>query len=314
MRKILKFECSSVNDADSTTDWIDASRSASSALAQRAGRARRSTRPAGIRDPTGFSIAPQSGTEQSTFPPGVTLDRPISADDAAAIAVWRNPQLQADLAALGIARADVIDAGLLRNPRLDMLFPIGAKPFEMLLTLPTEMIWQRPRRVTASEEAYDQLAQSLVQNGLNVARDARLAHADLVLAMTREKAAERVLELRKRIVELTNARLRVGDISELDAMAARNEQALADEQLVRARHDTAVAHERLRNVTGLALDRDAFSVAAGPIDLTPPPQPTDLVGRLSRHGLTCAQRNSRSQRLQRRADGSARDSWCSRGN
>ena len=59
-----------------------------------------------IRDRTGFAVAPDSGTEKAgSFPPGITLERPLSSDDVAAIAVLRNTQLQVDLAALGIARA-----------------------------------------------------------------------------------------------------------------------------------------------------------------------------------------------------------------
>jgi len=235
---------------------------------------------AGVRDRTGLPVAPRSASEKDApLPPGIALDRPLSADEVAAIALWKNPQLQADLASLGLARADVIDAGLIRNPRLDTLFPVGAKPFELVLNFPVEMLWQRPRRVAAAQATYDQLAQSLVQNGLNVVRDARLAHAGQILAMTREKAADRALELRKRIAELTNVRLRAGDISELDAMAARSEQAATDEQLTRARHDTAVAMERLRIAAGLALDRTSLVVAAAPVDLASPPAPAELVAK-----------------------------------
>lgn len=233
-----------------------------------------------IRDRTGFATAPESGpTEALTLPPGITLDRPLSADDVAAVAVWRNTQLRADLSTLGIARADVIDAGLLRNPRLDLLFPVGAKPFELVMTMPSELLWQRPRRVEATQAAYDQLAQSLIQNGLNVVRDARLAHAEQVLAIARQQAAERVLELRRKIVQLTGVRLRTGDISELEIMAAKNEAATADEQLTRTRHDLSIAMERLRIVTGFSLERTPFEIAGAPVDLTPPPSAEDLVAK-----------------------------------
>ncbi len=101
--------------------------------------------------------------EQPQFPPGIRRDQPFSGDDAAAIALWNNTQLQADLAALGLARGDLIDAGLLRNPRLDMLFPVGLKPFELIFNLPVDAFWSRPRRIEASQAAYDQLAESLIK-------------------------------------------------------------------------------------------------------------------------------------------------------
>lgn len=99
----------------------------------------------GIARRTGLPAPPEPTSQESpALPPGISLDRPLTADDAAAIALWRNPQLHVDLAALGLARADVIDAGLLRNPRLDMLFPVGLKPFELLFNFPADAIWARP--------------------------------------------------------------------------------------------------------------------------------------------------------------------------
>lgn len=233
---------------------------------------------AGIADRTRLLAAPDGSNKgQTRLPPGISIDRPISSDDAAALALWNNTQLQADLAALGLAQGDLIDAGLLRNPRLDLLFPVGFKPFELLLFAPVDSVWARPRRVEASQAAYDQLAQSLIQNGLNTVRDARLAHADLLLAVTREQAGEHIATLRDRIVEITNARLRAGDISELEAMAARTEAATAGEQLVRLKHDTAVASERLRIALGFSIDRSGIGVSPDTVITTPPPDASDLL-------------------------------------
>ena len=85
----------------------------------------------GILGRTGSAVHPDTPeARSSSLPPGVNLDQPLSPDDAVGIAIWNNPQLRADLATLGLAEADLVDAGLLRNPRLDMLMPVGAKPPE----------------------------------------------------------------------------------------------------------------------------------------------------------------------------------------
>lgn len=234
----------------------------------------------GIRSRTGFALPVETGPQgQTNLPPGIGLDRPLSSDDASAVALWNNAQFQADLATIGIARGDLIDAGLLRNPRLDILFPVGAKPFELVANFPIEVFWQRPRRVAASEKAYEQLGQSLIQNGLNVVRDARLSHADFLLAQSRQQVAAKSADLRKRIAELTNARLRAGDISELEAMAARTDEGTAREQLVRFEHDTRLAEERFRIAVGLALDRTPIQVAAPTPELTAPPPVEELLGK-----------------------------------
>ncbi len=230
--------------------------------------------PSAIRNQTGFSLPPDSA---STLPPGVDLSKPLTSDDAAAIALWKNPQLQVDLAALGLARGDLIDAGLLRNPRVDLIIPAGLKPFELLLNFPVEVFLSRPFRVAASQAAYDQLAQNLVQNGLNTLRDARFAHADLVLAKEREIAGIAASELRKRIAQLTSRRLQAGDISELDEVAARSEEATAGELLVRLQHDTVIAAERLRILLGLSLDHPKIDVVTAPVAFASPPLPADLL-------------------------------------
>src|SRR5262245_35375960 len=65
----------------------------------------------GIANRTGLPAIPEAPAKgQVRFPPGINLDRPLSADDAAAIALWNNRQLHVDLAALGLAQGDWIEA------------------------------------------------------------------------------------------------------------------------------------------------------------------------------------------------------------
>jgi len=243
--------------------WIAAAMMLSSCAGPRA--ATHKTTAEGILSRTGRSVQPDAAATRSTLPPGVDLGQPLSPDDAVGIAIWNNPQLRADLATIGLAEADLIDAGLLRNPRLDMLMPVGAKPFELLLNFPIEVVWQRPRRIAASQQALDQLAQSLIQNGLNTARDARWAHADVVQAMERTAVAKQSAELRERVSQLTEVRLRAGDIGELETIAAKTEAASAAEQFVRFEHDVQLATERLRATLGFSAERPSLRV-----DLLPP--------------------------------------------
>ena len=156
------------------------------------------------------------------------MDRPLSSEDAVGIAIWNNAQLRADLASVGIAEGDLIDAGLMRNPRLDMLIPVGAKPFELLLNFPIETFVQRPRRIAVAQQALDQLTQSLIQNGLNTGARCTLGargHCS-VDGPGRNRAAIGCIRV-ERVRTITEARLRAGDISELDTIAARTEFGVA---------------------------------------------------------------------------------------
>jgi len=201
----------------------------------------------------------------------VPLDQPLSADDAVVVSLQSNAQLKADLAALGIAEADLLEAGLYRNPKLDMLVPIGAKPFELLISMPLEIFWQRSRRIIASQADLDRLAQSLIQNGLNVARDARLAHSDLLQAEGRAKLAQESLTLRLRIQQLTEARLRSGDISELETIPARADAAAAKELAAQTEAEVITAKEKLRFILGHSITRSNLQVKSDPVESSAPP-------------------------------------------
>lgn len=150
------------------------------------------------------------------MPAGVLLQDGVSENEAIASALWNRAAFQADIAALGFSRADVVEAGLLRNPILSLHFPLGPKQFEATFNWPIEAIWQRPRRIAAAQLDAAKVGESLVENGLNVVREVRLAHADAVRAQERLALARDQLMIRRQILTITDARLRAGDISEIE--------------------------------------------------------------------------------------------------
>ncbi|MDX2033573.1 MAG: TolC family protein [Blastocatellia bacterium] len=198
---------------------------------------------------------------EAKIPEGVSLVDGLSEDEAVAIALWNNPALQADLSALGLAKADLVAAGLLHNPILQALLPTGYSQFEMLLNLPAEVFWQRKRRVAAAQVEYDRIAKSLEQNGLNLARDVRVAYANLQLAHRRVELAEEGMGLRQQIHRITQARLRLGDISEIDANAVQLELTGATEQATRFSREVVLARDRLMILMGSTEPSIAAGVA-----------------------------------------------------
>ena len=72
----------------------------------------------------------------------------LTRDDAARIAVLTNPALQAELHGLGLAAAELRQAGLPRNPTLDasVMFPIYAADTAAGLAGWLSDLWQLPRR------------------------------------------------------------------------------------------------------------------------------------------------------------------------
>ncbi len=218
-----------------------------------------------LRERTGHSLSEAS--KKPPLPPGVSLDRKLSPGDCVAIALWNNAQLEADLAALNVADADLTDARRIRDPILQMVFPAGPKRFELLFVQPIELLWQRPRRIRAATLNMDQLAQSLVQNGLNLARDVKVAYADLLLAEQRTGISAASAELRRRIVELSRRRLAAGDINSADVKLLEIDAETASVQAAVFQAGRKTAEERLRMLMGL---RGSIL----PLSLEPPPLPS----------------------------------------
>src|SRR6202007_3196089 len=98
---------------------------------------------------------------------------------------WNKSTFLETLAELGFARSALVQAGLLSNPVFSILFPLGPKQLEFALKLPLEAVWLRPKRVAAAQFDAEQVAERLVQSGLDVVRDAKLKWAELRLARER---------------------------------------------------------------------------------------------------------------------------------
>jgi cobalt-zinc-cadmium efflux system outer membrane protein len=213
---------------------------------------------------TGHPLRTDAKAVGTEAPAGIVLEDGLTPDEAVALALWNNAAFQADLAELGIARADLRDAGLLRNPLLTLLFPLGPKQFEATMNLPIDLIWQRPKRVAAAKLNVERVASNLVDHGLNLVRNVLAAHADLDRALTRSKILQENALVLGEIAELTAARERAGDISGLEEAAVRLQAARAAEDAVAAVRDAELTEENLRGLLGLGLERHAIHLAAGP--------------------------------------------------
>lgn len=213
---------------------------------------------------SGIKLRPEDSPKNNTIPEDVDVSDGLSEDEAVAIALWNNAQFQSDLTALGFARADLIEAAMLRNPVFSLLFPVGPKQMEYTLSLPAEFLWQRPYRVAVAKIDAEKIAESLVQNSLELVRTVRISCANLTLAQQKAVIAAEEASLQEEIVHIASARLRVGDISELEDIAFRSKAAETQDKSIRYAHD--VERERIRLVSLLG-----FSLSASELELQFPP-------------------------------------------
>lgn len=203
-----------------------------------------------LRERTGYSVADGS----RDLPPAVDLEDGVSEDEAVAIALWRNAAFEEVLTELGFRRADLAQAGLLPNPVLSLLFPLGPKQLEFAVKMPLEALWLRPSRVAIAEADAERAAALLVESGLDLVRDVRQAFSEWEYASQRVELTARSSEIRERLDELARARLRNGDASEGETAASSVDWISARSEASRACITRDLARDRLRLLIGFARD------------------------------------------------------------
>lgn len=223
-------------------------------------------------------IAKESCPGAVLLPPIVTLDDGLSEDEAVAVALWNNREFLATLANLGIARGDLVQAGLLTNPQLNTFFPpIGTKQLEWTFYVPLEAILLRNRRIEIAERDFQRVCQELVQNGLNVARDARVAFADFRFATDRYALAREEVSVRSGLAKLAQKRLEAGDIGELEAINTRLDANRSRAEAAGLAQAVKAAEARLKLAIGIA-SLDASLIPIGPdVSKVPPLDVNQLV-------------------------------------
>jgi len=184
-------------------------------------------------------------------PEGVNLEDGLDEAEAVATGLANNSLFQSLLAQLGMAGGDAVQASLIANPQVQMYFPSGPKEGQYSIYAPIESYFLRPTRVKVANREYRRIGDQLVQNGLNVARDIRLAYIDLALVNDQSRLANEAVEIRKGIADLTRDRFKDGDISELETIASKvdalNAKAIDGVQ----RQNVLISEARLASLIGI---------------------------------------------------------------
>lgn len=224
---------------------------------------------------TGYDLPPCGAAPPYAWPAEVNPADGLTEDEAARLALWGNPRFQELLGQLGITWADLVQAGQLTNPQLWMVFPVGVKQLEFAITAPLEALIQRPRRVAMAQIESRRVAQQLAQEALNTILAARQAHADVLWAQERSGAVRQIVARRGEIVRHAEARLRAGDVSQLDVATATVFNARGAADLRRAEQECELAWQRLAILLGLSWS-DCLRVVGEPVPALATGAPLDV--------------------------------------
>ncbi|MFC5479663.1 TolC family protein [Massilia suwonensis] len=203
-----------------------------------------------------------------TDPAGEELARlahsPLSADDAVRIALLNNRGLRASLAALGVAEAELVQAGRMRNPSVGFSRLSGGGETEIERSVMFDLVGllSIPIRRDIEARRFEGAKLAAATSAVRLAADTRKAWFNAVAAAQSASYAEQVREAAQASAELAARMAKVGNLSALDQAREQAFSAEALTQLARARHNATAARERLIRLMGLWGSQTAFQLPA----------------------------------------------------
>jgi cobalt-zinc-cadmium efflux system outer membrane protein len=184
------------------------------------------------------------------------LGRPLGLDQAVRVALLSNPRLQATFERLGMAQADLVQAGMLKNPSLlgEVAFPVGSRghivyeaglvyDFLDLFLLPLRKRMARAEMLRTQNEVADAV--------LELAAEVRTAFYEV-------QAAQQIAQLRRTLLDGSKASAEVaarqheaGNIGDLELASEQGLYAQSKLDWARSEAQVQTARERLNRALGL---------------------------------------------------------------
>lgn len=239
------------------------------------------------------------------------LGEPLDADTAVRIALLGNRELRAQLRELGVARARVLQAGLVANPKLEAeLLPERDSDLELRVEYEVSSLLTAPMKRRAEHHALEaarlQVAARVVETGFQV----RAAFYALQTAAQRLRYSQQTLDALAAGRDAALALLEAGNLPELDASThivgyERARIMVAEQEL-----SLAALRERLQRLLGLHGDSTGWSVEpALPAVPEQPPTLDGLEGRALEANLDLRALGKQLDALARRTGAARTEGW-----
>lgn len=204
------------------------------------------------------------------------LENGLTVAEAVEISLINNPEFQAAWMDVGMARADLVQAGLLSNPTLGLAIRLpsggGLANVEGSIAQNIAEIWQIPARVEGAERDLNRAILELARRAAQLAAETKSAYHTAAGREQSYAIARENLDVAERLLETAIARREAGAGNELDVNLARSAALEARLMLRTARLDAAEAMRTLGRRLGL--DEPADELVLN--DEVPPPVALDL--------------------------------------
>ena len=181
------------------------------------------------------------------------LASPLSLDDAVQVALLNNRGLQATYAELGIAEANLVQAGRLRNPGFTFLRAHGGGQtrIERTYTFDFVSLIMAPLATRVEGRRLEQTKLLVTNEVFRVAAETRKAYFEAVAAQESVRYFEQVKTAAEAGADLARRMAKAGNWSKLDQAREQVFYAEAAAQLARAQQNGVAERERLTRLMGL---------------------------------------------------------------
>lgn len=268
-----------------------------------------------LRRRAGDTVPPPSLAVDAAIDGEVTalLRRPLDDDTAVRIALLNNRSVRATYEALGVARAELVQAGLLRNPVFDgdarFLFD-GGTELELGLAVPFLDLFWRPLRQRLAEHEFAAARARITEELVHLVFAVRRAMVDLRANEQLATVHRDALRAAEAAHELAVALHSAGNLTDQALALERTGESRARLDLAAAELAAHEAREPLQRLLGLWGEHTEWSIAG---QLDPEPlQGLDLAhveGRAIAASLALAAHRAKLDALAVQADFDGTRAW-----
>jgi outer membrane protein TolC len=229
-------------------------------------------------------VKPGSNTESIDANVNQLLSKPLTPDTAVQIALLNNKGLQASLAELGIAEADLVQAGRMRNPSFSFGKMRGDHEVEIERSIMFDLVGLLtiPLRSNIESRRFEQAKLQAASQAVRLAADTRKAYFHAVAAEQTAQYMEQVGTAAEASAELARRLAQVGNFSKLDQAREQAFYADAMTRIARAKHNAIATREQLSRLMGLWGEKTAFQLPDRLPDL---PQAPDTISDIESQAM-----------------------------
>jgi cobalt-zinc-cadmium efflux system outer membrane protein len=184
--------------------------------------------------------------------------QPLTSTTAVQVALLNNPGLQAKYAELGVAQADLVQAGLLTNPTFEGIFtfPAGGGKVDLEFDLIFNFlnILTIPLRTAIAESELEETQLKMTKSTIDLASEARKSYYNTAAAHNLRDVTAQLVDVSKAIYMTTKALRTAGNVSALHLAGEESDYEQAKLELVSMESAAEQYKQRLRRLLGLQKD------------------------------------------------------------